>query len=105
MTERWVWRRWQLFRVEEDGGEVVLDAIELSSTLTDEAGAEGPVTVVFRDRLVPDAGGETVGEKLQRWLDRDQGLCDVFHRRDEPLTMFAMFQGTDSVLASVHERG
>jgi hypothetical protein len=42
---------------------------------------------------------------LQRWVVREEGLCDVFHRQDEPLTMFAMFQGTDSVLASIPEVG
>jgi hypothetical protein len=103
MTEHWVWHRWQLIKVDEQRGEVVLDAIELSRTDRDRV--EGPLTVVFRDRLVPDTDGETVGEMLQRWVVREEGLCDVFHRQDEPLTMFAMFQGTDSVLASIPEAG
>ncbi|MFL6204917.1 MAG: hypothetical protein ACJ739_06170 [Acidimicrobiales bacterium] len=105
MTEQWVWRRWQLVSLDEADGEVTLDAIELSNAVTDAEGDAGPVTVVFRDGPVPDGAGDTVAEMLQRWLDREDGLCDVFHRRDAPLSMFAMFQGTDAVLASVHDLG
>jgi hypothetical protein len=102
-TERWAWRCWQLIRVDERWGEVVLDAVELASTPADDV--VGPLTVVLRDQVTPTSGGETVGALLQRWRDTEDGLCDVFHRADEPLAMFAMFQGSDSVIASVHELG
>jgi hypothetical protein len=103
MKERWAWHRWQLIHVDALEGSVVLDAIELTQGLETEA--RGPVTLVFDDREVPSAGGATVRELLYRWVHCDDGMCDVFQRLDQPSPVFAMFQGEDVVIASVHDLG
>ena len=99
ISDRWVWRRWQLVKVDELEGDVLLDAIELTHD-PEQLPSLGPLTVLFRDRLVPSGGGETLSQQLERWLRHEDGLCDVFQRLDEPFGVFAMFQGEDSVVAS-----
>jgi hypothetical protein len=101
VTQRWTWRRWQLVGVAEDEGDVVLDAIELLGQPPFDAGL-GPITIRFRDRLMSAGRAETLGDQLQRWRDSENGLCDVFQHAQDPFGVFALFQGEDSVIASIH---
>ena len=102
VTQRWTWRRWQLIEVEETEGEVVLDAIELLGRPPFESGL-GPLTVRFRDRLVQPRAGETLGAQLRRWKDSEEGVCDVLQHAGDPFSVFAIFQGEDSVVASIYD--
>ena len=104
VTQRWTWRRWQLVRVAIEGHEVVLDAIELLAP--GQAGSTaGPVTVRFRDRQMTGVADETLGAQLERWREAEDGMCDVFERADEPFSVFAMFQGPDSVIFAHYDLG
>ena len=91
-------------RVAVEGTDVVLDAIELLGPGQAGPGA-GPLTVRFRDREMPSSCEPTLGAQLERWRCCDDGLCDVFERADEPFSVFAMFQGPDSVIFAHYDIG
>lgn len=93
--QQWEWRRWQLVSVEPAAEGLVIDALELADHRRGDPGHL--VTLAFQA-----SGGAEEGmcRQLQRWVDRDAGLCDAFHRADEPYGCLAMFQRADSLIVA-----
>lgn len=92
--ESWVWHRWQLVSVAGDEDVVVVDALELGAHQSVDAAL---ITLAF-DPSHPDDG---LGDLLRRWVNRDDGVCEVFHRQSEPYGCLALFQGTESVIVAM----
>jgi hypothetical protein len=90
----WDWRRWQLVRVERHPDRVVVDAIELSGT-PDEPGALVTMSIQGED---PDGLDSRVGQRLEAWMARDDGVCDAFEPRDPSAGCLALFQRSDSLI-------
>jgi hypothetical protein len=93
----WSWHRWQLISVVEVGGEVIVDAIELSRDPLKEPGAL--ITLSFVPPNDDGAGASpALGLRLARWRDADEGVCDALFQEGGTAGYIAMFQG-DDVLA------
>ena len=98
----WAWTQWQLLRVEDDVDGLVVDALEVPVDGPDLAAL--PVTV--RLDMSSPAGrhrASLAGTQLTRWLDREDGMCDVLHQRIEPFDYLALFQGAESVVLTADE--
>jgi hypothetical protein len=97
-STRWVWRRWQLVKVEDVAGEVVLDAIELSPDPVHEPGSL--ITLAFtRDASTSD-GLDDLAPKLERWSRSEDGVCDAFYEATPALRRLAMLQGNDLLIVA-----
>jgi hypothetical protein len=98
----WAWTQWQLVRVEEDEHGLVVDALEVPEDGPDQAAL--PVTL--RLAMASPAGrlrASMAGSQLARWLERQDGMCDVLHQRSEPFDYLALFQGAESVVLTADE--
>ena len=95
------WGRWELVHVEREPQGLVVDALEVPDD--DPHWPAQPITVCF----LPTTDGErdssdVVGARLEEWIRRDHGMCDVFQQGPEPYGFLALFQGSESlVLATV----
>jgi hypothetical protein len=102
LDDDWEWRRWQLVRVDQEGGQVKVDAIELlddSLDGLDESG--GLVTLSFSsDAMEPNQEGP-LAPIFERWVVRESGLCDAFYRPTAAAGFMVMFQGPESVVVPV----
>ena len=91
------WGRWEIVRVELVDEALVLDVLDVSHEAP--AVAAEPITVCVQP--VPTDGddpGVALCMVLDRWRERDDGLCDVLRHGDDPYDFLALFQGTESVV-------
>jgi hypothetical protein len=80
--------------VERHPGRVTVDAIEFPAG-SSEPGALVTMVVQGQDTETLDAN---VGQRLQAWLDRDDGVCDAFEAHHPLEGWLALFQRTDSMI-------
>jgi hypothetical protein len=98
----WAWTQWELIQVVDDQDVLVVDALEVPADAP--TNAAHPVTL--RLEMSSPIGREraaAAGSQLTRWLERDDGMCDVLHQRIEPFDYLALFQGEESVVLTADD--
>lgn len=98
----WAWAQWELVRVVDDEDVLVVDALEVPV----EAPSDAATPVTLRLEMSSPIGRQravAAGSQLARWLERDDGMCDVLHQRIEPFDYLALFQGEESVVLTADD--
>jgi len=93
----WTWRRWQLICVDD----LVVDVVDLT-----EGELGKPLQLLTIELEVLD-GSELSADLLlatvRRWVDDDEGMCDVFFDGQLSNGLIALLHGSQLLIAAVSE--
>jgi hypothetical protein len=90
----WHKERWQLVAVDHGSDRIVLDVIELGDVTRGQSCSVA--TIELRGSTPGDL--LVIGERLEGWLHRADGLCEVFRRVSPARGCLAMFQESEAVV-------